>query len=68
VIRKALRTTPASPAKLTYEIGVSGAHLHRIAADAEHDRYRTDQPMQYLGERGGTCNDDNTRRLRRNMS
>ena len=27
VIRKALRTTPASPAKLTYEIGVSGAHI-----------------------------------------
>ena len=27
VIRNALRTTPASPAKLTYEIGVSGAHI-----------------------------------------
>jgi hypothetical protein len=27
VIRNALSTTPASPAKLTYEIGVSGAHI-----------------------------------------
>src|SRR5262249_20879616 len=27
VIRKSLRTTPASPAKLTYEVGVSGAHI-----------------------------------------
>src|SRR5262245_29298618 len=27
VIRNALRTTPASPAKLTYEIGVAGAHV-----------------------------------------
>src|SRR4051812_34377958 len=47
------RHVAARPRQALHETG-----LHRIAADAEHDRYCTGQPMQYLGERGGTCNDD----------
>src|SRR5262245_22761961 len=40
VIRHALRTTPASPAKLTYEGGVSGAHIHarRVSCAADTSR------------------------------